>query len=175
MSRRTATFTAGCGVVLAAAGPALAFTAAAGPGSAVRSGVRAPIPGADALLAQVKGLGDLGTVLTPVTDLLNQVLKADNGQVSTDGAAQLDQAVKDAVARAVADVPRPPAQASATGDEPTGLDEAGRAVDAAADALVKAATSGSPSGAALERDVKNLLHATERFEEEGNAEELAQP
>jgi len=60
---------------------------------------RAPVPGADALLAQVKSLGDLGSVLAPVTALLNAVLKADNGQLSADEAQKLVTAVKDAIAK----------------------------------------------------------------------------
>jgi hypothetical protein len=65
----------------------------------------APVPGADALLAQVKGLTDLGIVLTPVTDLLNTVLKADNGQLSPDEATKLVQAAKDAIAKVSAAAP----------------------------------------------------------------------
>ena len=37
---------------------------------------KAPLPNADALLAQTKSLGDLGSLLTPVTDLVNAVLAA---------------------------------------------------------------------------------------------------
>ncbi|MCI3239294.1 MULTISPECIES: hypothetical protein [Streptomyces] len=58
----------------------------------------APVPGADALLAQVKSLGDLGSILAPVSALLNAVLKADNGQLSADEAQKLVTAVKDAIA-----------------------------------------------------------------------------
>ncbi|MCM1975904.1 MULTISPECIES: hypothetical protein [unclassified Streptomyces] len=68
----------------------------------------APVPGADALLAQTKSLGDLGGVLTPVTDLLNAVLKADNGQLSAAEAEKLGQAVKDAIAKATAAAPVTP-------------------------------------------------------------------
>ncbi|MFE9765462.1 hypothetical protein ACFYPC_13175 [Streptomyces sp. NPDC005808] len=74
------------------------------------SAVAAPVPGADALLAQVQSLADIGGVLTPVTDLLNAVLKADNGQLSADQAATLGQAVKDAIAKLTAAAPvAPPA------------------------------------------------------------------
>ncbi|MEV0554034.1 MULTISPECIES: hypothetical protein [unclassified Streptomyces] len=65
----------------------------------------APVPGADALLAQVKSLGDVGGVLTPVTDLLNAVLKADNGQLPAADAAKLADAVKAAIAKASAAAP----------------------------------------------------------------------
>ncbi|MGA5500960.1 hypothetical protein [Streptomyces umbrinus] len=66
---------------------------------------KAPVPGADALLAQVKSLGDVGGVLTPVTDLLNAVLKADNGQLPAADAAKLADAVKAAIAKASAAAP----------------------------------------------------------------------
>jgi hypothetical protein len=65
----------------------------------------APVPGVDALLEQVKGLGDLGTVLTPVTELLNTVLKADNGQLAPHEAGKLVQAAKDAIATVNASLP----------------------------------------------------------------------
>ncbi|MFF3662071.1 hypothetical protein [Streptomyces olivochromogenes] len=69
----------------------------------------APVPGADALLAQVKALGGIAGVLAPVTDLLDAALKAENGQLSADQAAKLAQAVKDAIAKAAAAAPVPPA------------------------------------------------------------------
>ncbi|MDQ0930697.1 hypothetical protein [Streptomyces turgidiscabies] len=68
---------------------------------------QAPAPNADALLAQVKLLGDLGGVLTPVTDLLNAVLKADNGQLPLDDATKLVDTVKTAIAAASAAAPAP--------------------------------------------------------------------
>ncbi|MEV7733356.1 hypothetical protein AB0O75_14920 [Streptomyces sp. NPDC088921] len=58
-----------------------------------------PVPHADALRPQVEALAELGGVLTPVTDLLNTVLKADNGQISVEQAAKLGDAVKDATAK----------------------------------------------------------------------------
>lgn len=73
-----------------------------------RSAAAAPVPGADALLAQVQSLADIGTVLTPVTDLLNAALKADDGQLSADQAATLGQAVKDAIAKLTAVAPVTP-------------------------------------------------------------------
>ncbi|MFD4522444.1 hypothetical protein ACFWP7_00600 [Streptomyces sp. NPDC058470] len=72
------------------------------------SAAAAPVPGADALLAQVQSLADIGGVLKPVTDLLDAVLKADNGQLSADQAATLGQAVKDAIAKLTAAVPVTP-------------------------------------------------------------------
>jgi hypothetical protein len=58
-----------------------------------------PVPHADALRPQVEALAELGGVLTPVTDLLNTVLKADDGQISVEQAAKLGDAVKDATAK----------------------------------------------------------------------------
>ncbi|MFG2308568.1 hypothetical protein ACGFS9_07730 [Streptomyces sp. NPDC048566] len=70
----------------------------------------APVPGADALPAQTKTLGDIGGVLTPVTALLDAALKADNGRLPADQAAKLGQAAKDAIAKAAAAAPvAPPA------------------------------------------------------------------
>ncbi|MCX4700634.1 hypothetical protein [Streptomyces sp. NBC_01373] len=74
-------------------------------GESVQAAPRAPVPGADALLAQVKGLADLGGVLTPVTDLLNTVLKADDGQLTAEEATKLGDAVKDAIAKVTAAAP----------------------------------------------------------------------
>ncbi|WP_406169319.1 hypothetical protein [Streptomyces sp. NBC_00996] len=62
-------------------------------------------PSADVLLAQVQSLGDIAGVLTPVIDLLNAALKADNGRLFADDAAKLSQAVKDATAKVTAAAP----------------------------------------------------------------------
>ncbi|MFI1353106.1 hypothetical protein ACH4TV_05910 [Streptomyces sp. NPDC020898] len=70
---------------------------------------QAPVPNADALLAQVKSLGDVGGVLKPVTDLLTATLKADNGQLPLDEATKLGDAVKEAIAAASAAAPAAPA------------------------------------------------------------------
>lgn len=82
--------------------------AADGDSARGRTHAAAPVPGADALLAQVQALGDIGGVLAPVTDLLNAVLKADDGQLSADQAATLGQAVKDAIAKVTAVAPVTP-------------------------------------------------------------------
>ncbi|WP_331748163.1 hypothetical protein [Streptomyces sp. NBC_00648] len=74
----------------------------------------APVPGADALLAQVQSLADMGTVLTPVTDLLNAALKADNGQLSPAVAATLGDEVKAAIAKISAAAPAQPAPVPVT-------------------------------------------------------------
>ncbi|WP_435225826.1 hypothetical protein [Streptomyces sp. Tue6028] len=131
----------------------------------------APVPGADALLAQVQSLADIGGVLSPVTDLLNTVLKADNGQLTPDQATKLGQAVKDAIAKVAAAAPATPPVALPDTTTPTTTTlpsvtksteakddkapaakaqmdlkgDALTALQAAVDALLKAATSGDPA------------------------------
>jgi hypothetical protein len=101
-ARRIAS-TALCATLLIGIG---AQTALAADGDAARerghAASQAPVPNADALLAQVKSLGDLGGVVKPVTDLTNAVLKADNGQLPLDEATKLTDAVKEAIAAAAA-------------------------------------------------------------------------
>lgn len=67
-----------------------------------------PVAGTDALLAQAQGLGELGTVLTPVANLLNTVLKAEDGQLTAEQATELGDAVKAAVAKITAATPATP-------------------------------------------------------------------
>jgi hypothetical protein len=83
-------------------------------------------------------------VLTPVTELLNAVLKADDGQLTPDQATKLGDAVKAAIAQAAAAAPTPPspksgakarAAADLSADALAGLQKA-------VDALLKAGTSG---------------------------------
>ncbi|MDX3697695.1 hypothetical protein PV726_47515 [Streptomyces europaeiscabiei] len=70
----------------------------------------APVPSVDSLQSQLKGLGALGGVLKPVTDLLDAVVKADNGRLSDDQATKLGKAVQDAIVKAKAEAPvTPPA------------------------------------------------------------------
>ncbi|MCX5259258.1 hypothetical protein OOK27_34880 [Streptomyces canus] len=93
------------------------LVAVAGPTAAASSGP-VPVPHEDALRPQVEALAELGGVLTPVTDLLNTVLKADDGQISAEQAAKLGDAVKDATAKitegASAAAVTPPATAATT-------------------------------------------------------------
>ncbi|MEU1201082.1 hypothetical protein ABZ446_33350 [Streptomyces sp. NPDC005813] len=150
-----------------------------------------PVPGADALLAQVQSLADIGGVLSPVTDLLNTVLKADNGQLTPDQATKLGQAVKDAIAKVTAAVPATPPVAlpdtttpttttlpsvtksteakdgkAPSAKAPTDLKgDALTALQAAVDALLKAATSGDatqvvPAVTAVVTGLVNFVVAT---------------
>ncbi|MET7696678.1 hypothetical protein [Streptomyces sp. NPDC005485] len=104
--RRLASSALCASLLLGIAGPAA--MAADSDSTRARTHAAAPVPGADALLAQVQSLGNIGAVLTPVTDLLNAALKADNGQLSADQATQLGQAVKDAIAKVTAAAPVTP-------------------------------------------------------------------
>ncbi|MFI1033752.1 hypothetical protein [Streptomyces sp. NPDC020951] len=65
----------------------------------------APVPGVAALLAQAEGLDPLGTVFTPVTDLINTVLELDDGQLTAAQATELADAIKTAVAKLTATTP----------------------------------------------------------------------
>ena len=98
-----------CGaLLLGLAGPAAAAAETETARERVQAASQAPVPGADGLLAQVQGLGNLGAVLTPVTDLLNAVLKADSGQLSPEEATKLVDAVKAAIAKVSAAAPAAP-------------------------------------------------------------------
>src|SRR4051794_16916680 len=100
------------------------LVAVAGPSAAASRGP-VPVPHADALRPQVEALAELGGVLTPVTDLLNAVLKADNGQISVEQAAKLGDAVKAATAKiteeaSAAAVPPPATGMTTTPNTTTG-------------------------------------------------------
>ncbi|MET7481479.1 hypothetical protein [Streptomyces sp. NPDC005538] len=108
-ARRIASSVLCATVLIGIAGPAAVAADNDSAREHVRATSSAPVPNADALLAQVKGLGDIGSVLTPVTDLLNQVLKADNGQLSADQAQKLVDTVNAAIAKITAAAPAAPA------------------------------------------------------------------
>ncbi|MFC8985206.1 hypothetical protein ACFTXK_03695 [Streptomyces sp. NPDC056956] len=104
-ARRIATTALSAALVLGVTGPA----AVAADGDATRDRThvssQAPVPEADALLQQVGSVAGLGGVLTPVTQLLDAVLKSDNGQLPDAQATELSTAVKDAIAQATAALP----------------------------------------------------------------------
>ncbi|MET7654610.1 MULTISPECIES: hypothetical protein [unclassified Streptomyces] len=103
--RRIASTALCAALVLGAAAPA----AMAADGAAARERnvalSDAPVAGADALLAQAEGLGELGTVLTPVTELINTVRKADDGQLTAAQATEFGDAVRAAIAKITATAP----------------------------------------------------------------------
>ncbi|WP_210720098.1 hypothetical protein [Streptomyces galbus] len=119
-------------LVIGVAGPAAAVDTARGHAHAAS---HAPVPGADKLLAQVKSLGDLGTVLTPVTDLLAEALKSDNGQLTSAQANKLGDAIKDVIARITATN----AAASATSSTPSAP-----STDASSSTAPSSSTAGEP-------------------------------
>ncbi|MFJ8791364.1 hypothetical protein [Streptomyces sp. NPDC102462] len=92
---------------------------------------RAPVPGADTVLAQTKAPAGLGAVLTPVTDLLNQALK--NGQLTPEQAQTLADAVKAAIAQITAAAPAAPGTPSSA--QQGGEGRAADAKDVQGDAL----------------------------------------
>ncbi|WP_228898516.1 hypothetical protein [Streptomyces sp. DH1] len=101
-ARRIATTALTAGLLIGLSGPAVM----AADGESVRerthAASRAPLPDAAELQDQVGSLAGLGGVLTPVTDLLSAVLKADDGKLAATDADQLSAAVKDALAKAEA-------------------------------------------------------------------------
>ncbi|MFE8923250.1 hypothetical protein [Streptomyces rochei] len=101
-ARRIATTALTAGLLIGLSGPAVM----AADGESVRerthAASRAPLPDAAELQEQVGSLAGLGGVLTPVTDLLSAVLKADDGKLAATDADQLSAAVKDALAKAEA-------------------------------------------------------------------------
>lgn len=123
---------------------------------------RTPTSDNDALLAQTRDLGDVLGILTPVTALLNAVLKADNGQLQPAEAQKLTDAVKDALAAlpatATPALPKSdPAPAPASGAADTARADLAGAVDA----VLLAATSGDTGKAngtgTLDATVKKLV------------------
>ncbi|MGC0409704.1 hypothetical protein RKD32_002569 [Streptomyces sp. SAI-195] len=98
-ARRIATSALCAGLLVGLSGPAVM----AADGDSVRerthAASHAPLPDAEELQSQVGSLAGLGGVLTPVTDLLGAVLKADDGQLSATDADKLSAAVKDALAK----------------------------------------------------------------------------
>ncbi|MFF7452496.1 MULTISPECIES: hypothetical protein [unclassified Streptomyces] len=81
------------------------------------TGAKDPVQGAEALLGQVKTLGDLVAVLKPVTEVLDTVLNAKDG-ISPAQATQLLKTVQNAIAAATAQAPAPVPQAPLTPADP---------------------------------------------------------
>ena len=80
--RRIASTALCASLVLGLAAPAAMAADGAAARERAAAASDAPVPGVAALRAQVKGLADLSTVLTPVTEPLNTVLKADDGRLT---------------------------------------------------------------------------------------------
>ncbi|WP_439948116.1 hypothetical protein [Streptomyces sp. BBFR109] len=105
-------------------------------------------PAADALRAQAGKVRGSADVLTPVTELLNTIAKADKGQLTAAQARQAGEAAKRAVAEAVGRTPAgsaagSPASAAVTGQRAADpVSDALAALDKAIDDLVQAVTNG---------------------------------
>ncbi|RFU86303.1 hypothetical protein DY218_12915 [Streptomyces triticagri] len=139
--------TAVCGALaLGAAGPAFAATSDSTVPSDSTS-VAAPVPGADALAQQSALLGNAGGVLTPVTALVDAVLKADDGKLTEADATKHADAIKAALAKVTEAAPETPAAGALPGpaaaDPGTELKaKAAAALQVKVDALIKASLAG---------------------------------
>ncbi|WP_329282456.1 hypothetical protein [Streptomyces sp. NBC_00691] len=92
-------------ITLGTAGPAIAGEHH--PSTAAERAARAPLPDAAALLSQAEALGGLGSVTTPVTELVTAALKADSGQLPAADAETLKAKIAAAVDEAKATAPAP--------------------------------------------------------------------
>ncbi|SEC61805.1 hypothetical protein [Streptomyces sp. TLI_105] len=92
-------------LTLGAAGPA--FADEHHPSSAADRAGHAPLPDTAALLAQAEALGELGSVTTPVTELVTAALEADSGRLSAADAEAFKAEIATAVDQAKATVPLP--------------------------------------------------------------------
>ncbi|MEV0014671.1 hypothetical protein [Streptomyces tendae] len=101
-ARRIATSALCAGLLIGLSGPAVMAADGDSGRERTHAASHAPLPDAEELQSQVGSLAGLGGVLTPVTDMLSAVLKADNGQLSATDADKLSTAVKDALAKAEA-------------------------------------------------------------------------
>ncbi|MEV4424679.1 hypothetical protein ACN9M0_23335 [Streptomyces sp. R-07] len=103
--RRLTALAISAAITLGTAGPA-----AAGehhPSPAADRAAHAPLPNAAALLKQTEALGDLGSVTTPVTELVTAALKADSGQLPAADAETLKTKIAAAVEQAKATTSAP--------------------------------------------------------------------
>ncbi|MEV6290067.1 hypothetical protein AB0M41_06385 [Streptomyces sp. NPDC051896] len=108
-ARRIASTTLSAAVLVGITGPAAVAVDSAHERAHAPS--RAPVPGAEKLLAQVKALRSTGSVLNPALDLLEQSLT--KGKLPSDQAKRLGDAAKKAVAKAASD-PTSPAPTAPT-------------------------------------------------------------
>ncbi|MGW2743787.1 hypothetical protein [Streptomyces sp. NPDC001450] len=104
-ARRLASTTLCAALLVGIAGPAA--VAADSARGRTHAGSHSAVPGADALLAQVRSLRNVDPVLNPVIDLLEQSLQ--KGRLTPDQARKLGDAAKEAIAEATAGAPTAPA------------------------------------------------------------------
>ncbi|MFI9116558.1 hypothetical protein [Streptomyces venezuelae] len=105
-TRRITALAISAAITLGTAGPA--FADEHRPSTAAARAARAPLPNAAALLSQTEALGELGSVITPVTELLTATLKADSGQLPAADAETLKAKIAAAVDQAKATAPALP-------------------------------------------------------------------
>ncbi|MEU7056145.1 hypothetical protein [Streptomyces sp. NPDC046197] len=173
--RRITSSALGAALLVGTTGP-VALAADSAPERPGRSHVTSAgkrLPGADALVVQVRKLNTFGSEAKPVTDLLNAVLEADHGQLPAAKARKLGDAAKRALLKVAARTPATPATTRAATaksgtSERRAADPTSDALDALAkaiDTLVQSVTSGDvdqvlPSVAGLLTDAINLLTAS---------------
>ncbi|MFD3666216.1 hypothetical protein ACFWVF_37360 [Streptomyces sp. NPDC058659] len=104
-TRRFTALAISAAITLGAAGPAVAGEHH--PSSAADRAAHAPLPEAAALLTQAEALGELGSVTTPVTELVTAALKADAGQLPATDADALKAKIAAAVEQAKETAPAP--------------------------------------------------------------------
>ncbi|MFF9195189.1 hypothetical protein ACF09L_08280 [Streptomyces sp. NPDC014779] len=114
---------------------------------ATHAGVRAPLPDSATLLAQAKALGELGSVSTPVTELITAALKADDGQLPAADAAAFKAKIQTAVdeAKGAAPAPLPETPAAETPVTPPAAETP--VTPPAASAATSPVASALPAGA----------------------------
>ncbi|MEU1225025.1 hypothetical protein [Streptomyces sp. NPDC005828] len=107
--RRLTALAISAAISLGTAGPA--FAGEHHPSPAADRAAHAPVPDAAALLAQAQALGELGSVTTPVTELVTAALKADSGRLPAADVEAFKVKIAAAVeeAKAAAAVPDGPA------------------------------------------------------------------
>ncbi|MCF2130728.1 hypothetical protein L1I79_30515 [Strepomyces sp. STD 3.1] len=184
-ARRIATTALCAGLLIGLSGPAVM----AADGESARERTHAvsqePLPDMAELQSQVAGLAGLGGVLTPVTDLLNAVLKADDGRLTAADADQFAAAVKDALAKAdAADADADDAAASDTVNLPgtttpaqppaVTAPQAGNPVTLPAPVVAEDQTAAAPDLAATAyADLQKRIDALVKATTAGNAEQVS--
>lgn len=145
--RRLASTTLCATLVLGTAGPAFASQGDATRDDA-RTAPRAPAPDAKALLGQAQQLSSLGGVLTPVAELVTQVLKAKDNKLPPEDVKKHTDAVEKAIeaaAESPATAPRlPTGQPGAAQAPPDPKADPLAALRQAIDGLLGATKSGDP-------------------------------
>ncbi|MET4927363.1 hypothetical protein P3L51_34235 [Streptomyces sp. PSRA5] len=139
-SSRAAAAAVCAALVLGTAGTAVAATAHETPTGVGADAVRAPVADAEALKQQTQTLASLSNTITPVTDLLTAVLKADNGQIAAADVQRHQAAIKEALDSVKAATPANPAKPAGNAN-PVNAVGADHKAPAAADLTAEAVAS----------------------------------